>query len=236
MPHVPNTIRGSRALHVRNALSGAALAAAVIAAAALLAPAPARADGDPASDVLLIENVFYSYAPPVSQPFQTALNTTISRAHAAGFPIKVALITGPLDLGAIPQLFGHPEQYAKFLDYEISYNTVPPLLVVMPHGFGTYPPSALPALAGIKIDSAAQSNGLARAAILAVARFAKHVGHPISIPTLPGGGGPAGEGGGGSSGGGSGFPWELLLVPVAAAVLVVLERRRRNRRRRALIE
>ena len=37
----------------------------------MLAPARASADGDPASDVLLGENVFYPYSPPVSAALQT---------------------------------------------------------------------------------------------------------------------------------------------------------------------
>jgi hypothetical protein len=40
----------------------------------MLAPAAARADGDPASDVLLGENVFYPYSPPVSTSLQQTLN------------------------------------------------------------------------------------------------------------------------------------------------------------------
>ena len=103
---------------------------------ALLAPAVARADGDPASDVLLGENVFYPYTPPTSPAIQKQLNAATAAAKRAHFPVKVALIGGPVDLGVIPSLFGKPQKYADFLDQEISFATKQPLLVVMAAGYG----------------------------------------------------------------------------------------------------
>jgi hypothetical protein len=91
--------------------------------AIVLAPASALADGDPASDVLIGESVFYSYSPAVSAPLQTRLNREIAGAARAHFPIKVALIATPADLGAIPTLFGKPQQYAHFLDQETASST-----------------------------------------------------------------------------------------------------------------
>src|SRR5262245_14137685 len=98
------------------------LAATLAAALCLLALAAgaALADGDPASDVLLGENVFYPYQPAVSQQVQKALNAQTAAAKRSGFPIKVALIASPVDLGVIPDLFGKPQKYAAFLDQEIS--------------------------------------------------------------------------------------------------------------------
>lgn len=190
--------------------------------------AAANADGDPASDVLLTENVFYSYGPAVSAALTAALNTTVTRAHAAGYPIKVAMIEAPLDLGAIPQLFGKPEQYAKFLDYEISYNSVAKLLVVMPQGFGTYASGPVSALSGIRIDGAAQANGLAEAAIVAIGRLAKLAGHPIAVPSLPASGGGAGATGNGGS------PLVLVLAIVGLIALSCAAFAIRRRRRRAV--
>ena len=100
-----------------------------------LAPA-ALADGDPASDVLLGENVFYPYSPQVTPALQRTLNTETAAAKKAGFPLKVALIAGPVDLGVIPDLFDKPQKYADFLDQEISFQRKQPLLVVMPAGYG----------------------------------------------------------------------------------------------------
>lgn len=214
---------------------GAAICALAVAGLALglaLAPAPAAvADGDPASDVLLVDNVFYPYSQAVSPVYTAALNAAVERAHAAGFPIKVALIESTIDLGAIPQVFGKPEQYAKFLDIEISYNSVAKLLVVMPQGFGTFAAGPVSALSGIRIDAAAHSNGLAAAAVLAIARLAKLAGHPIAVSKVPGLSGAGGPGGPGGSGGGAGAV--LAVVAVVAVLLLAggtLTIRRRHRR------
>src|SRR6201988_2540105 len=52
-----------------------------------LAPASARADGDPASDVLLGENVFYPYeSPSVSASLMRTLNGATAAADKAHFP------------------------------------------------------------------------------------------------------------------------------------------------------
>ena len=115
------------------AVAACAVAAAVFAAA----PPAARADGDPASDMLLIQNVFYPFSPPVAPAIQRTLNAETAAAKRAHFPIKVALIASPADLGAVPSLFAKPQQYADFLDQEISFfGGKQPLLVVMPNGYG----------------------------------------------------------------------------------------------------
>ena len=105
--------------------------------ATAIAPASALADGDPASDVLIGENVYYPYSPAVSTTLQKRLDGETAAAARAHFPIKVALIATPADLGAMPTLFDKPQQYAHFLDQEISFlNVKPLLLVVMPNGYG----------------------------------------------------------------------------------------------------
>jgi len=110
-------------------------AAAIV--ATILVPAPALADGDPASDVLLGESVFYPYGPPVALGLQETLNAETEAARRTHFPIKVALIDTPADLGAIPTLFGKPQQYAALLHQEIGlFGITQLLLVVMPNGYG----------------------------------------------------------------------------------------------------
>ena len=98
--------------------------------------APARADGDPASDILLIGNVFLTYSVDVSPEAKTALEQAVAKANHAGFRVKVAVVADPADLGAVPSLFGKPQIYAKFLGTEISFQYTNRLLVVMPNGFG----------------------------------------------------------------------------------------------------
>jgi len=97
----------------------------------------ARADGDPASDVLLEQNVYFPYRAP-----SPAVRSTLTRAadgvYARGGRVKVALIFATEDLGAIPSLFGQAGDYAHFLGVELGLWYVGPLLVVMPSGFGFY--------------------------------------------------------------------------------------------------
>ena len=194
----------------------------LLTAAALVLPSLAVADGDPASDTLLGENVFYPYSPPVARAVALKLDAQTAAARRAGFPIKVALIAGPTDLGAIPSLFGHPQAYARFLDQEISFRGAQPLLVVMPAGYGVQGvtgPAKL-ALTSLPKPAGASSTDLARAAQTAVAKLMSASGHSVKSPGSSGGGG---SGGGGST--------VLLIVLVLAAIaistaLIVLRLRR----------
>jgi LPXTG-motif cell wall-anchored protein len=191
-----------------------------------LAPALARADGDPASDVLLGENVFYPYMPRVSTPLQQALNAETAAAKRAHFPIKVALIASPVDLGAIPSLFGQPQRYADFLDQEISFQGRQLLLVVTPSGYGVQglSPSATLAARSLAKPAGSQSNDLARAAIAAVPELANAAGHPFK----PGSGPPAASTGGSST---TLFVVIFALCAVATAGALIAIRRRRVSRR-----
>jgi hypothetical protein len=157
-------------------------AALVLTVAAALAPMGALADGDPASDVLLGENVFYPYAPPVSGALQRSLSAETKAAARAHFPIKVALIASPVDLGVIPDLFGKPQQYASFLDQEISFMTKQPLLVVMASGYGVVglKPPAQAAAGSLPQPAGKRSDDLAQAAMVAIRKLAAADGHPIA--------------------------------------------------------
>jgi hypothetical protein len=192
----------------------------VLLLAGALTAAAARADGDPASDVLLGQNVFYPYTPAVPASVQASLNAATAKARRAGLPIKVALIASPVDLGVIPELFGKPQSYADFLDKEISFEQVQPLLVVMAAGYGAQgvPAAVARAVKTLAPPAGRTSTDLADAAITAVGRLAAASGHPISSVA-----------GGSSGGGGSSAP--ILIVLVVAAVLVagaVIALRRRQ--------
>ncbi len=202
------------------------LSAPVLAAAA---PAPARADGDPASDELIGANVFYPFSPPVAAGLQKSLNAETAAAGRLHFPIKVALIASPADLGAIPSLFAKPQQYADFLDQEISFaGKKQLLLVVMPDGYGVqgFTRPATLAVTALAKPSGRQSDDLAQAAIVAVSKLAAAAGHPIGgAPGVP----AAGTGGGGGSGSGatelSVAALAFLAIVTAAAVLWFRRRR-----------
>ncbi|GAC1439499.1 MAG: hypothetical protein NVSMB51_17480 [Solirubrobacteraceae bacterium] len=196
---------------------------AAISVCLLVVPAGALADGDPASDVLLGADAFYPYQPLVTLPLTKTLNQTVAAAHAAGFPIKVALIATANDLGAVPDLFGKPQQYADFLDREISFNKKDLLLVVMPQGFGVTAAGSAAALSGIAIKPASgSSDGLAAAGIRAVAVLAGQAGHPIRPPVIP----KSGASGGGGTSPLITFGAPVLLVVVAALGVGLIRRGR----------
>jgi hypothetical protein len=189
--------------------------------------AAAWADGDPASDVLLGENVFYPYSPAVSASVQKTLDAETAAAKRGGFPLKVAVIASPVDLGVIPDLFGKPQKYAEFLDQEISFRTKQPLLVVMPAGFGSagLTPKASHLAASLPKPSGGKSDDLARAAIPAVAKLAAASGHPVTgVPGLSSSGG---------SGGGSTTVIVAALAGAALACAIALAVLRRRERRPA---
>ena len=163
----------------------------VLTVVALLALAPAAwADGDPASDVLPSQDVFYPYAPPTSTRLRNALDEVLKKAATAGYPMKVALIESAGDLGSYPQLFNQPQRYANLLAGELPTNPhgglrdPQHLLVVMPVGIGgnNLGDDVDRALEPVRVDAAAQSDGLARAAIEAVARVATANGHSVAVP------------------------------------------------------
>ena len=161
--------------------------AALASAAALAAPPPAAANGDPASDVLLTRWVFVPYGAPVSAQLTQQLETTIARARKAGYPIKVAIIGSPYDLGAVSSLYGKPQEYAKFLSSELTFLYHGRLLIVMPQGFGYYdsagrPGPELRVLRGLK--SGQGSDRLIAAATRAVAQLARANGHPVAVPPV----------------------------------------------------
>jgi hypothetical protein len=211
------------ALRLARLLCLVALGAMLTTAAGVSRPASALADGDPASDVLLGENVFYPYSPAVPRSLQLALNAVTAKAKGEGFPVKVALIAAPTDLGVIPDLFGKPQPYARFLDQEISFTSRQRLLVVMATGYGLegFDGPAQLAARALPKPSGLTSTDLARAALIAVPRLAAAAGHPIR--GVRGVTGQTGDGGSSSRAPlAIGLAGAALLVAVA---LVVLRRR-----------
>jgi hypothetical protein len=94
----------------------------------------ARADGDPASDVLLAQALFLPQDAGVPATEQAQLASLLAAAHHAGYNLRVALIARPADLGSVTALWHQPENYARFLGQEQSLNYTGALLVVMPGG------------------------------------------------------------------------------------------------------
>jgi hypothetical protein len=156
---------------------------AIVAAACALvmvAPQAARADSDPASDILPVQDTFLPYQPKISPELKAKLQGATKAAKQAGYPIKVAVIATAADLGGVPNLFNQPTKYAAFLGSEINFNKkAQPLLVVMPVGLGTSQagPKATKAIEGIEVGDGA--DGLANAALEGVSKLAAASGHPI---------------------------------------------------------
>jgi hypothetical protein len=141
-----------------------------------LPPSGALADGDPASDVLIQGTVYTPVAQQVSAPVLQQLQSTIAQATRGGFDVRVALILDRTDLGAVPQLFGHPVQYAKLLSAELYYAWKGALIAVQPSGIGVQNikplAAAQQAADTVAVASPSTADGLAQAATATIRKLA----------------------------------------------------------------
>ncbi|HEX4399430.1 MAG TPA: SCO family protein, partial [Trebonia sp.] len=165
------------------------LAAVLLACCALGAFAPAaRADGDPASDVLVYQNLFVTSESGMSTGQQAEVASLLASAAHAGFPIRVAIIGAPVDLGAVTALWDKPSAYASFLGVELSLVYKQRLLIVMPNGFGfnwTGHPSGSAYQVLSLVDVGAGGDGLTTAAVTAVQTLAAASGIKLATPAAP---------------------------------------------------
>ena len=115
-----------------------------LASTAILALVPgwfagsARADGDPASDVLATQSLFLPQDAGIPVGQQSQLTGLLEAAARSGYPIRAAIIASRTDLGSVTELWRQPATYARFLGQELSLVYRGPLLVVMPDGYGFY--------------------------------------------------------------------------------------------------
>jgi hypothetical protein len=153
---------------------------------ASLAAAPtAYADGDPASDYLLGEQIFFPYDTKFPAAQQIAFAQVVRDANQAGFKIRVALIASSYDMGSVTSLYLKPRTYARFLGQELSFVYTQRLLVVMRNGFGFNRPhhgSTAEYRALAKIRVAPGASGLLAAAQTAVLRLAAANGIKLTPP------------------------------------------------------
>ena len=103
-------------------------------------PSPARADGDPASDMLVNQALFLPADAAIPVREQLRLASLLDVARRDDVPIRLAIISSPSDLGAVGELWHQPRAYAHFLGLELSLTGRATLLVVMPNGVGFYSP------------------------------------------------------------------------------------------------
>jgi hypothetical protein len=171
----------------------------------------ARANGDPASDVLYVDDVFLPLSAQVTPELAQELLDVTRTAREAGKPMKVALIASVTDLGLEPSYFGKPTAYARFLGGELQFLYQGKLLIVMPQGAGLSRAGRLVAEAAVVNAAIGPGvDGLARTAMNLVRELA--LGEPAAQSDAA-----AGRGSGG------GVPvWVWIAIPVGAAVLAVL--------------
>ncbi|MGB0092898.1 MAG: hypothetical protein WBP81_10250 [Solirubrobacteraceae bacterium] len=160
---------------------------AVLAAFAAGARSPAaRADGDPASDVLAQQSLFLPQDAGVPARQQARLTALLQATAHAGYPIRVALIASPTDLGSVTALWRQPQRYATFLGQELALIYHGPLLVVMPNALGLYQlnrPEAVQESALAHLPTQRPGTGLGQAALTAVQSLAAASGHPVPVPS-----------------------------------------------------
>jgi len=166
------------------------LVALIGAAVCLSAPSLAQANGDPASDYLLAQNLFLPFTTKIDQSSVKRLNALLAEAKARRFPIRVALILSPSDLGTAYSLFGKPEKYAQFLGLELAFVYRDRLLVVMPNGYGYAvkgdpDPKASAVLKKLPAPGRSATKE-ADAAIVAVQRLAAGEGRRLAVPKVGG--------------------------------------------------
>jgi hypothetical protein len=165
-------------------LGRALLFAAVLAA---VAAGSARANGDPASDVLPFTTVFLSIQDPTKTPAGQDLLSVTHEAAKKKHDIRVAVISQPSDLGLIQSLWRKPQTYAEFLGKELfqfaRYKGT--TLIVMPNGYGIYGPQAAkgkPAFARLPKPATSDLEKLATRGVTAVRAVATSNGYFLAEP------------------------------------------------------
>jgi hypothetical protein len=179
----------------------------VAAVVAVVAAAGARANGDPASDVLITQQVFIGFEVPISTSDQEELQKTVAAANERGFTIRVALIAFSGDLGTAVSLWRRPQSYSKFLGSELAFAYANRLLIAMPSGFGFYnrrKPVAKELRVLARVPVGKTPTALARSTTAAVRALAAADG--VTLPKY-------------SSGGSE---WRDRLIIAAAGVLILL--------------
>jgi nucleotide-binding universal stress UspA family protein len=176
--------------------------------AALVAVPAARANGDPASDVLIVNQVYIGPEVPISNADRDALTKTVAAANERGYPIRVALIPFTSDLGTAVSLWRRPQDYARFLGSELAFVYTKRLLIAMPSGFGVYHrnrPVAKEQRVLARVRPGTTPTAVAQQTTKAVRALAAADG--ITLPVESGGGGS---------------DWRDRIIIVAAGVAILL--------------
>jgi hypothetical protein len=182
----------------------------IAAVAALLVVPAAQANGDPASDVLITQQVFIPFEAPISTSAKDELIKTVAAANERGYKIRVAVIAFTGDLGTAVSLWRHPQSYSKFLGSELAFVYSNRLLISMPSGFGFYrgrKPVAKEQAVLVKIPPGKTPTELTESTTKAVRALAAADG--VVLPKI-------------SSGGGHDWRDRLIIAGVALLGLLVI--------------
>jgi hypothetical protein len=159
---------------------------AAVVALALVATPVALADGDPASDYLITRQTFLPFNAKIPGAQVETLNGIVADANRKGYKIRVAIISKPFDLGAVPSLWKKPKTYARFLGQELAFVYKNRLLIVMPNGYGVARGGKLLPAEQRVVDSlpapGAGGPALAAGATRAVRRLAAGAGVTAEVP------------------------------------------------------
>ena len=166
-------------------LLGAVASTLMLALACGLFATEARADGDPASDVLATQSLFLPQDAGIPFAQQGQVTGLVKAAARSGYPLRVAIIASSTDLGSVTELWHQPQTYARFLGQELSLVYRGPLLVVMPGGYGISTggvpdPAGASALAGLRTPTSGAALGTA--ALTGIERLAEASGHSVAVP------------------------------------------------------
>ena len=151
-----------------------------------LATPAALANGDPASYVLVTKDV-YTPTDPAPPDLVRQLKEAAARAQRSGYPTKVAVVRGKLDLGNVPQALRAPQQYADYLVSDLHGPSAVKedfaLLVVTPAGAGIagkdFNSGERQAARTIHVSNGSSSGELVRAATVTLERMAAAGGRSI---------------------------------------------------------
>lgn len=179
--------RSAGAIAGRGRAASCALALLLAVALSAFAAPTASADGDPGSDVLVYQDLFAGTDAGLSVQQQLQLGGMLKTAAREGFPVRVAIIARPTDLGAVTALWRNPRGYARFLGIELSLAYKGRLLVVMPNGFGFSWPGHPSASAYRLLGDIPTRDGFYGATATAVRSIALAAGFKLpAVANLPG--------------------------------------------------
>lgn len=165
----------------------------------------ALADGDPCSDILIAQKACVPSLTSTTSEL-ASLESVVKQANAKGMKVRVAVISGPLDMGSVTALWRKPRTYAKFLGGELTFVYKKGLLVtVMPQGFGVFRGTPAQQRTLDKIPAGKAVDQLIKSATTGVERLAAAQGIKV-VPHA-------------SSGGSA--PWRTVVIAIAGVALLV---------------